>query len=100
MNTDRLTGQRDGDDAAGGDGNLRVRIPFFPFYSELRHLLRVWPGRPRKQILGLHAAIRELRGTPQKAVDWTDPDTWIPERLKGADRELAPRTSGIGRGAP
>ena len=71
------------------DANLRVRIPFFPVYSELRHLLRVWPGRPRRQILGLHATIRELRGTPQDAVDWTDPDAWIPERLEGADHELA-----------
>ena len=76
-------------DTANDDVNLRVRVPFFPVYSELRHLLRVWPGCPRKQVTGLQSAINELRGTPQKTANWTDPATWIPERLKGGDRELA-----------
>ncbi len=72
-----------------GDVADRVRIPFFPPYSELRHLLRIWPGFPRKQVTALHAAFTELRGTPQNTVDWTAPATWIPERLKVGDRELA-----------
>ena len=80
-------------DAAGdepvGKTNLRVRIPLFPVYSEARHLLRLWPGYPRKQVTGLQATINELRGTPQKTVDWTDPSAWIPERLQREDRELA-----------
>lgn len=67
----------------------RVRTPLFPTYGEVRHLLRVWPGRPRKQVTGLQATLGELRGTPQNTVDWTEPDQWIPERLEGADRELA-----------
>ena len=82
-------GEAEATDAATDDANLRVRIPLFPVYSELRHLLRVWPGYPRKQVTGLRSAINELRGTPQKTVDWTDPTVWIPERLKGEDRELA-----------
>lgn len=87
--TDGLTSEHDGDDAAGDDANRRVRIPFFPRYSQLRHLLRVWPGRPRRQITGFHATITELRGTPKKPVDWSDPGAWIPERLQNTDRELA-----------
>ncbi|HLT35297.1 MAG TPA: restriction endonuclease [Enhygromyxa sp.] len=67
----------------------RVRTPLFPTYREVRHLLKVWPGRPRKQITGLQATLGELRGTPQNTVDWTDPDTWIPERLSGDDADLA-----------
>ena len=67
----------------------RVRTPLFPRYCEVRHLLQVWPGRPRKQVTGLQTTLGELRGTPQNTVDWTDPDTWIPERLSGDDRELA-----------
>ena len=67
----------------------RVRTPLFPRYREVRHLLQVWPGRPRKQVTGLQATLGELRGTPQNTVDWTDPDIWIPERLSGDDRELA-----------
>ena len=67
----------------------RVRIPWFPMYREVRHLLQVWAGRPKKQITGLQTTLGGLRGTPQKPVDWTDPDTWIPERLSGDDQELA-----------
>ncbi len=67
----------------------RVRIPLFPIYREVRNLLRVWPGRSRKQVTGLQAALRDLRGTPQNTVDWTDPDTWISDRLSGDDHELA-----------
>ena len=77
------------DDKPSDDANLQVRIPLFPVYPELRHLLRVWPGYPRKQVTSLWATINELRGTPQKTVDWTDPSTWIPQRLQAGDRELA-----------
>ena len=76
-------------DSTSDDANLRVRVPYYPLYSEERHLLRVWPGRSRKQVTGLRATIIELRGTRQKVVDWTNPATWIGERLKGDDRELA-----------
>ena len=72
-----------------GDTEQRVRTPLFPTYREVRQLLRIWPGRPRKQVTGMRATIAELRGTPQNTVDWTDPDTWIPERLSGDDRDLA-----------
>ena len=76
-------------EAGSEDTDLRVRVPYFPVYSEVRHLLRVWPGRPRKQVTGLRATIIELRGTRKSAVNWTDPATWVPERLKGSDRKLA-----------
>ena len=67
----------------------RVRVPWFPMYRKVRHLLQVWSGRPKKQITGLQATLGKLRGTPQKPVDWTDPDTWILERLSGDDQDLA-----------
>ena len=85
--------------ASEGDADARVRVPFFPAYSELRHLLRIWPGFPRKQVTGLQATVNELRGTPQKTVDWTDPATWIPERLKAGDLELAQAIWGGSKGA-
>jgi len=88
--TPPLADENAGEDAAeADDSERRVRIPLFPLYSEVRHLLRIWPGRPRKQVTGLRARINELRGTPQKNVDWSEPDSWIPERLDGAERELA-----------
>ena len=67
----------------------RVRIPLFPTYGEVRHLLRVWSGRPKAHITGLHSALAQLRGTPQNPVSWIDPDTWIPAKLSGDTRDLA-----------
>lgn len=95
------TAQIDDSEPAGveDDAEKRVRVPHFPVYSEVRHLLRVWPGRPRRQVTGLRAAIELLRGTPQNTVDWTDPATWIPERLAGEDRELAQAVWDASRGA-
>lgn len=69
--------------------NQGVRVWYLPVYSELRHLLPVWRGRPRKQVTGLMATIDALRGTPKQPVDWTDPAKWISERLAGRDRDLA-----------
>ena len=87
---DEMPGTTGGDaEQAQDETEQRVRTPLFPIYPEVRHLLRVWPGRPRKQITGLQATLGELRGTPQNTVDWTDPDAWIPGRLSGDDQDLA-----------
>ena len=67
----------------------RVRTPLFPSYRIVRHLLRIWAGRPRKQVTGLEATLHKLSSTPQNPVDWTDPGAWIPQRLTGEGRELA-----------
>jgi restriction system protein len=71
------------------EDNRRVRIPHFPSYAELRSILPIWHGRLRSQITGLQSTIAKLRGSPQEPGDWTKPDEWIVERLKGSDRELA-----------
>ena len=71
------------------EDSRRVRIPLFPVYRELRHLLRVWPGRSKAQVTGLHSTLAQLTGTPKNPVDWTDPDSWIPAKLKGDARKLA-----------
>ena len=76
-------------DTVPQDDSRRVRIPLFPVYREVRHLLRVWPGRSKAKTTGLHSALRQLTGTPKKPVDWTDPDSWIRARLKGDARKLA-----------
>ena len=85
-----LSATDDTDEAEERTSNqLFVRTPLFPIYREVLELLRVWPGRRRKQITALQSSIGGLRGTPQNTVDWTDPDAWIPERLSGDDRDLA-----------
>jgi restriction system protein len=75
------------DSARGGD--RKVRVPLFPTYDGVRAALRVWDGRRRDEIAGLRSTVVSLTGSPQDPVDWTDPDKWIPERLTGADRDLA-----------
>ena len=85
--------------AAHGPGGKRVSLPWLPTYGEVRHLLRVWDGRSEKAITGLHTRLMARTGTPDSPKDWTDPDTWIPARLDGADRELASAIWRESRGA-
>ena len=83
------SGKSGQDETGVAERTRRVRIPVFPIYDEVRHLLRVWPGRPKAQVTGLHSTLAQLRGTPQNPVAWTDPDTWIPAKLTGDPRDLA-----------
>ncbi|MYI78015.1 MAG: restriction endonuclease, partial [Gammaproteobacteria bacterium] len=66
-----------------------VTIPHFPKSKDVRLLLRFWEAKNLEEVTGLRKSIQSLRGTPQKPVDWSNPQTWISERLKGKDRELA-----------
>ncbi len=63
----------------------------FPVYSSTRALLPVWAGATRRGIVDMKAAIGALRGTRQEPVDWSDPDTWIEEKISGEPRLLARR---------
>lgn len=69
--------------------NYIVRMPLFPLYSEVKALIDIWNGIPRSTVNGMIKAIIEQTGTPQNPVDWTNPDIWIPERLKGDFAKLA-----------
>lgn len=66
-------------------------IDEIPLYSEVRALLNIWPGFSRKSVLTLINALINQTGTPQNPVDWTNPDSWIYERLSGEDATLAER---------
>ena len=68
-----------------------VRVPHYPKYNELAAALRVMNGLTREQVTGMRAAIWEHTGTVDDNVSWTEPDTWIPERLTGSHRETAIR---------
>lgn len=69
----------------------KVRTPLFPLYSEVRLLMGIWEGVGRQAINAMTRAIWEKTGTPQKPVDWSDPDTWIKKRFSGEVAELAGR---------
>lgn len=71
------------------EATYKVRTPLFPLYSEVRQLLTILNGVPKKNVTQMIYAIRDQTGTPQNPVDWSDPDSWIPERLNGEDAALA-----------
>ena len=67
----------------------KVRMPLFPEYSRLTQLLKAFSGLERANVVHLINSIRDQTGTPQNPVDWSDPDTWISEKLKGSDADIA-----------
>jgi restriction system protein len=73
------------------DPDTKVRTPLFPFYSWVRALLPIFNGQKKSDITHLIQAIWDQTGTPQNPVDWTEPDKWIEERLKGSHAKLARR---------
>ena len=73
------------------DHKNKVRTPHFPLYSTVRNMLGILPGMPKATLKSMMRVIDEQTGTPQNPVDWSDPDTWISERLSGAEADLARR---------
>lgn len=70
---------------------VKVRIYWYPLYSNVRQLLNILNGVKGKLVHNLSKTIWSQTGTPQNPLDWSDPDTWIDERLSGAEAELAKR---------
>ena len=68
---------------------LIVQAPLFAPYADVGHAIRLFDGEPVKRVRETMKAIYEQAGTPQSPVDWSDPDTWINERLSGELRALA-----------
>lgn len=66
-----------------------IRTPLFPLYGEVRACVAAWNGEEVKAVREMMNTIFSMTGTPQDPVDWTDPDTWIPNRLDGENRRLA-----------
>ena len=67
-----------------------VQTPLFQTYSDVRKLMYVLAGTTKKsEFLQFLKSIWDQTGTPQKPVDWSNPDEWIPQRLTGIDQSLA-----------
>ncbi len=71
------------------NGASRVKVPHFPLYAEVRAFLSAVVGRRAAEVTHLRTTLSDLRGTPQANEDWSDPASWIPARLQGADRDVA-----------
>ena len=73
------------------ENTVRSPTPGLPVYPHARHFLRIVDSVPYALYRGTYSSIWEQRGSPQKQVDWTDPDTWISERLSNGEQALALR---------
>lgn len=71
--------------------DLIVRAPLFPTYQDVGTAIRLFDGEPVKRVREMIKEISAQTGTPQKPVDWTDPDVWIDQRLTGEHRDIARR---------
>ena len=75
--------------APNGAAERHVRVQFYPTYASARAFLEVVEGVPESDLNAMRSDIRDQTGTPQNPVEWSDPDTWIDERLSGASKALA-----------
>jgi restriction system protein len=73
------------------DAAIKSLTPDLPIYSNARHFLRVMDGVPYALYRSMYNDIWEQRGNPQATASWTDPDSWIPQRLTGDEQALAMR---------
>ena len=71
--------------------NYKVITPLFPTYAQVKAMMKAISGYSLKSVRHMINAIFEQTGTPQKPVDWSEPDLWISERLSGEDAEIALR---------
>lgn len=69
--------------------NYKVITPLFPTYAQVKAMMKAVSGYSVKSVRNMINAIHEQTGTPQNPVDWSEPDMWISERLKGEDAEIA-----------
>lgn len=65
--------------------------PDMPTYTTARHFIRIMNGVPWSLYRSMRAQVWEQRGNPQETVDWSEPDTWIAQRLEGDEQALALR---------
>jgi restriction system protein len=70
---------------------LKSLTPDLPIYANARHFLRVMEGVSYALYRSTYNAIWEQRGNPQETASWTDPDSWISQRLTGDEQVLATR---------
>lgn len=71
--------------------NYKVITPLFPTYAQIQAMMKAVSGYSVNSVSNMINAIQEQTGTPQNPVDWSEPDMWINERLKGEDAEIALR---------
>ncbi len=63
--------------------------PSLPTYPAARAFLMAMEGVSYATYSSMVDKIWEQVGTPQENMDWSDPETWVPQRLHGEEQALA-----------
>ena len=63
--------------------------PFYPAYASIQRFIKVMNNVDITLLKRMETQIQGYIGTPQQTVDWSNPDIWIQERLKGQEQSLA-----------
>lgn len=71
------------------ENELRSLSAGLPAYSNMRDFMQIITGASYETYRQLVESLWEQRGNRQEQVDWINPDDWIPDRLQGAERDLA-----------
>lgn len=80
------------EETMGKESRYVVRTPLFQTYSDVRMLVEALADSVKKaEVLEYLNAIWGQTGTPQEPVDWSDPDAWMPARLKAKQLKVAQR---------
>jgi restriction system protein len=66
-----------------------IQAPPSPTFAEIGCTVRVLDGEPVKRVRGLMNTIFDQAGSSLPALDWSDPERWIDERLAGDLKALA-----------
>lgn len=69
--------------------NHKARTPWFPTYASASALYSALQGVSVQAVRTLDQTIAAQMGTSANPVDWSRPDVWIHERLKGESQTLA-----------
>lgn len=67
----------------------KLKTPMFPPYKNSKFMIQFLNGRNISDFKDMWDTFMNLKGTPQKSVNWSNPDEWIYERLSGVDRKFA-----------
>ena len=67
----------------------RILTAWMPTYRQAQHFLHSINGLRLSQYRAMCRAMKNAPPKSQAALSWADPPAWIPERLAGAERELA-----------
>lgn len=67
----------------------KPHVPHYPTYENVRYFIQILDNQSRRTFFSIRETMDRSFGTPQEALDWSQPEEWIPRVLDGKQQELA-----------